>query len=200
MNSHLIFSPSTFPASLFFTTLVAIEYFPASLCASAASYSDCNVGFWRATKLDACGNPQLQLTCEKNGTNNTNMDVRNVSYRLYSIMSTIEREVLGLATGICSPTLVNVTLYSESPDKVTVSQICSVCTSAMGVCSYHLSSNDMTCYCANHSHSCPSPPSAPPSVLREPPPVAHAPRVLHPFAKGLHVLAATPGMNLFIIK
>ena len=212
MNSHIIFSRSTFLVSLFLTTLIAIEYFPVSLCASAASYSNCNVGFWRAAKPDACGNPQLQLTCEKNVTNNTTKNVRNV-YRLYS-MSTIVRE--DFATGICSPTLVNVTLYSQSSENVTLSEICSVCTRAMGVCSYHLSSNDITCYCANHSHTCLSPPSAPPSNLPVPPPVAHAPRALNPFAEGPHVahapralnpiaegphvLAATPGMNLFIIE
>ena len=213
MNSHIIFSRSTFLVSLFLTTLIAIEYFPVSLCASAASYSSCNVGFWRAGKADACGNPRLQLTCEKNVTNNTNKNVRNVSYRLYS-MSTIVRE--DFATGICSPTLVNVTLYSQSSENVTLSEICSVCTRAIGVCSYHLSSNDITCYCANHSHTCPSPPPAPPSNLPVPPPVAHAPqalnpfaegphvahapRVLNPFAEGPHVLAVTPGMNLFIME
>ena len=79
MNSYIIFSRSTFLVSSFLTTLVAIEYFPVSLYASTASYSNCNVGFWRAAKPDACGNPQLQLTYEKNVCNNTTMDVRNVS-------------------------------------------------------------------------------------------------------------------------
>lgn len=197
MNSHIIFSRSTFLVSLFLTTLVAIEYFPVPLCASAASYSNCNVGLWRAAKPDACGNPRLQLTCEKNGTNNTTMDVKNVSYRLYD-MSTIVRE--DFATGICSPTLLYVKLYSQSSENLTVSEICSVCARAMGVCSYHLSSNDMTCYCANHSQTCLFPPSAQPSNLPVPPPVAHAPRVLYPFAKGPHVFVATPGMNLFTIE
>ncbi|KAF3942533.1 hypothetical protein CMV_030819, partial [Castanea mollissima] len=189
MNSHIIFLRSTFLVSLFLTTLVAIEYFPVSLSASAASYSNCIVGFWRTAKPDACGNPRLRLTCEKNVTNNTTVDVRNVSYRLYS-MSTIVRE--DFATGICSPTLVNVTLHSQSSDNVTLSEICSVCTRAMGVCSYHLSSNDITCYCSNHSHTCLSPPSAQPSNLPVPPLVALAPRVLHPFAEGPHVFAAIP--------
>ncbi|KAK4576539.1 hypothetical protein RGQ29_027191 [Quercus rubra] len=108
-------------------------------------------------------------------------------------MSTVVRE--DFATGICSPTLVNVTLYSESSENVTLSEICSVCTRAMGVCSYHLSSNDITCYCANHSHTCLSPPSAQPSNLPVPPQVAHTLRVLNPFAEGPHVLTATPARN-----
>ena len=123
MNSHIIFSRSTFLVSLFLTTLIAIEYFPVSLCASAASYSNCNVGFWRAAKPYACGNPQLQLTCEKNVCNNTTW-MLETSATAFIVLSTIVRE--DFATGICSPTLVNVTPYSQSSENVTLYEICRV--------------------------------------------------------------------------
>ncbi|KAL4639409.1 hypothetical protein ACB092_03G215800 [Castanea dentata] len=134
MNSQL-FSRSTFLVSLFFTTLIFMEFPASTLCASDW-YSNCstnmfscgeitNVGypFWGAARPEACGNPQLKLTCEKN---DTTIEILDVWYRVLELNTrtktlTIARE--DNVNGICSPNFVNSSiLESKVLDNTTLLQ------------------------------------------------------------------------------
>ena len=134
MNSQL-FSRSTFLVSLFFTTLIFMEFPASTLCASDW-YSNCstnmfscgeitNVGypFWGAARPEACGNPQLKLTCEKN---DTTIEILDVWYRVLEMNTrtktlTIARE--DYVNGICSPNFVNSSiLESKVLDNTTLLQ------------------------------------------------------------------------------
>ncbi|KAF3957249.1 hypothetical protein CMV_017720 [Castanea mollissima] len=134
MNSQL-FSRSTFLVSLFFTTLIFMEFPASTLCASDW-YSNCstnmfscgeitNVGypFWGAARPEACGNPQLKLTCEKN---DTTIEILDVWYRVLEMNArtktlTIARE--DYVNGICSPNFVNSSiLESKVLDNTTLLQ------------------------------------------------------------------------------
>ena len=134
MNSQL-FSRSTFLVSLFFTTLIFMEFPASTLCASDW-YSNCsnnmfscgeitNVGypFWGAARPEACGNTQLKLTCEKN---DTTIEILDVWYRVLEMNTrtktlTIARE--DYLNGICSPNFVNSSiLESKVLDNTTLLQ------------------------------------------------------------------------------
>ena len=84
-----------------------------------------NVGypFWGAARPEACGNPQLKLTCEKN---DTTIEILDVWYRVLEMNTrtktlTIARE--DYVNGICSPNFVNSSiLESKVLDNTTLLQ------------------------------------------------------------------------------
>ncbi|KAL0003926.1 hypothetical protein SO802_011487 [Lithocarpus litseifolius] len=110
--------------------------FPASTLCASDWYSNCstnmfscgeitNVGypFWGAARPEACGNPQLKLTCKKN---DTTIEISDVWYRVLEMNTrtktlTIARE--DSVNGICSPNFVNSSiLESKVLDNTTLLQ------------------------------------------------------------------------------
>ena len=110
--------------------------FPASTLCASDWYSNCstnlfscgeitNVGypFWGAARPEACGNPQLKLTCEKN---DTTIEILDVWYRVLEMNTRTKTLTIARAdyvNGICSPNFVNSSiLESKVLDNTTLLQ------------------------------------------------------------------------------